>query len=62
MGIVWCGREGDGGGRCVCDCVFGVVGWGGVGVGLVRTVCMTQMSIHERQPMHLIMGAMSLWT
>ena len=32
-------------------------------VVVVQTVCVTKMSVHERQPaLHLIMGAVSLWT
>ena len=34
----------------------------GVGVVVVRTVCMTNKSFLASQPMHLIVGATSLWT
>ena len=39
-----------------CLCRYTVV------VVVVRTVCMTNKSLRASQPMHQIMGAVSLWT
>ena len=41
----------------------GGVGWGGVGLVVVlQTRCKDEMFIHDAARMHLIMGAVSLWT